>query len=157
MEAAIVDLVQALEASPLGQAMRGGRLWYPAANVAHLFGLVLLVGGIGILDLRVAGVGRAIPLAALSRLLTPIAVAGLAILAVSGFLLFAPDAGPLFESGVLRLKLALAAVAVANALVFRRVFGDFEGEAPPAARVMAVVSLGLWLTVACLGRLIAYA
>ena len=137
--------------------MRGGRLCYPAANVAHLFGLALLVGGIGILDLRVAGLGRAIPLAPLSRFLTPIAIAGLVILAISGFLLFAPDAGPLFASGLLRLKLALAAVAVANALLFRRAFGDLGNEAPPAARVMALVSLGLWLIVACLGRLIAYA
>lgn len=150
---------QALEASPLGAAMRGGlRGLYPAANVAHLFGLVLLVGGIGVLDLRVAGLGRQIPLAPLSRLLTPIAVLGLVVVAGSGFLLFAADAGPLAENRTFQWKLALAALALANALLFRRAFGDFRPGREPrvAARALAVASLALWLTVGALGRMIAY-
>ena len=152
--AGIIGLVQALEASALGEAMRSS--WYPYVNVAHLLGLVLLVGGIGVLDLRIAGLGRGIPIAPLSRLLTPFAVAGLVILVMSGFLLFAADAGPLFESNVFRLKLVLAGVALLNALVFRRAFGDLAREPTAPARVLAVVSIGLWLTVGCLGRLIAY-
>lgn len=148
----------ALEGSPLGAAMRGAKGWYPAANVAHVFGLVLLVGGIGVLDLRVAGLGRTIPLWALSRLVTPAAILGLGLLAVSGFLLFAADAGPLVKSGTFQLKMALAALALVNALAFRRLFGDFADgrEPPPLARAMAVLSIGLWLAAGALGRLIAY-
>jgi len=153
----IAEAAATLEASQLGLSMRSAPWLYPAINVAHLFGLVLLVGAIGILDLRVAGVARTIPLAPLSRFLTPFAVLGLLVLAVSGFLLFAADATPLIRSNVFRLKLALAAVAVANAAAFRIRYGDLPGEAPLAARVLAVVSIGLWLTVACLGRLIGYA
>ena len=152
--AGIIGLVQALEASALGEAMRGS--WYAYVNVAHLLGLVLLVGGIGVLDLRIAGLGRGIPIAPLSRFLTPFAVAGLVNLVVSGFLLFAADAGPLFQSNVFRLKLAFAAVALMNALVFRRAFGDLTREPTAPARALALVSLGLWLSVGCLGRLIAY-
>jgi hypothetical protein len=154
----VADAAAALEGSALGVAMRGSKGWYPAANVAHLAGLVLLVGAIGVLDLRVAGLGRALPIAALSRMLTPLAVAGLVLLAASGFLLYAADAAPLTRSWVFRTKLALAALALANALAFRRLFGDFRsGQEPPAtARAMAVVSLALWLTVGGLGRLIAY-
>jgi hypothetical protein len=156
--AGVWQAAAALEASSLGAAMRGSKGLYPAANVAHLAGLVLLVGSIGVLDLRVAGLGRSIPLIALSRLLTPLAVAGLVLLAASGFLLFSADAGPLVRSAVFQTKLALAALAAANALLFRRLFGDFapRQEPPPAARALAVLSIGLWLTVACLGRLIAY-
>jgi hypothetical protein len=151
-------LAAALEASPLGAAMRGSKGLYPAANVAHLAGLVLLVGAIGVLDLRVAGLGRTIPLAPLSRFLTPFAAAGLVLAAASGALLFSADAGPLVRSNVFLLKLTLAAVALVNALVFRRWFGDWTStrEPPVVARLMAVASIGLWLTVACLGRLIAY-
>jgi len=151
-------LAAALEATPLGAAMRGSRGLYPAANVAHLAGLVLLVGGIGILDLRVLGFGRALPLAPLSRMLTPLAVGGLCLLAVSGFLLFAADAGPLVRSTVFRLKMAVALLALVNALAFRRWFGDWDAarEPPTAARAMAAGSILAWLTVAGLGRLIAY-
>jgi hypothetical protein len=147
----------ALEASPLGAAMRESVFLYPAANVAHLFGLVLLVGAIGVLDLRVLGLGRAIPMRYLARLLTPLAVAGLLIQVFSGFLLFAADAGPLVRSAVFQLKVALIMVAVVNALAFRWAFGDMRAEAAPLrARVMAGLSIILWLGVAALGRLIAY-
>jgi hypothetical protein len=154
----ITDAAAALEGSPLGAAMRGAKGWYPAANVAHVFGLVLLVGGIGVLDLRIAGLGRQIPLLALSRLVTPIAVVGLLVLLASGFLLLSADAGPLVRSTTFRIKMLLLAVGVVNALVFRRLFGDFdEGREPPiAARFLAVASICLWLTVGALGRLIAY-
>lgn len=156
--AAVSEAAAALEGSPLGAAMRGSKGWYPAANVAHVGGLVLLVGGVGVLDLRMAGLGRAVPIAALSRMVTPLAVAGLVVLAVSGFVLFAADAGPLIRSDTFRLKMALAALALVNAFGFRRRFGDFADgrEPPPLARAMAVLSIGLWLMVGALGRLIAY-
>jgi hypothetical protein len=86
-----------------------------------------------------------------------LAVAGLVIQAGSGFMLLAADAGPLSLSWVFRAKLALIAFALANALVFRRLFGDLENETPPPlARTMAVLSLACWLGVAGLGRWIAY-
>jgi hypothetical protein len=151
-------LAAALEGSPLGAAMRGSRGLYPAADIVHLLGLVLLVGGIGLVDLRIAGLGRAIPLAPLSRLLTPFAVAGLALLAVSGIALFAADAGPLVRSRTFLLKMGLMALGLLNAFVFRRRFGDFEdGREPPAlARLLSGASLGIWLAVGALGRLIAF-
>jgi hypothetical protein len=159
LSAAFLSAVAALEASDLGAAVRGGRGVYPAVNLAHIAGLVLLVGAIGVLDLRTAGLGRAIPLPALSRMLTPLAIGGLALLTVSGFLLFAADAGPLVRSAVFKAKLALIGLALLNALVFRRLFGDFDaGREPPVlAKIMALASISFWLAAAALGRLIAYA
>jgi hypothetical protein len=158
VELAPLALVEALEASALGVAMRGSRGLYPAADIVHLLGLVLLVGGIGLLDLRIVGLGRAIPLAPLSRFLTPFAIVGLVLLAGSGIALFAADAGPLARSRTFLLKMGLMVVGLANAFVFRRGFGDFEdGRAPPAlARLLSGASLVIWLAVGALGRLIAY-
>jgi hypothetical protein len=137
--------------------MRGAPMLYPVVNVAHLLGLVLLVGGIGLLDLRIAGPGRAIPLVPLSRFLTPFAVVGLLVSVSTGALMFTADAAPLAQSPVFLWKIALAALALANALVFRRLFRDLAREPGPLARTMAVASLALWTTVAVLGRLIGYA
>jgi hypothetical protein len=152
----ITQAAAALEGSPLGAAVRSG--WYPPANVAHVLGLVLLVGAIGVLDLRIAGLGRAIPVAALSRLTTPIAVVGLGVMLASGFLLFAADAGPLVKSRTFQVKMALLALGLGNAALFRLRFGDLrDGREPPLpARLMAVASIGLWTAVGTLGRLIAY-
>lgn len=156
---AVLTLADALEASPVGAAMRGTRGLYPAVNTVHLLGVVLLVGAIGALDVRVLGGGRAIPLAPLSRYLTPAAIAGLVLLTASGVLLFLADAGPFTRSPLFQAKLVLVALAVANALIFRRCFGDFEdGSEPPAsARIMALASLGLWTAATVAGRYLAYA
>ena len=95
-------------------------------------------------------------LAALSRALTPVAVAGLVLQATSGVILFAADGRTLAASTVFHAKLFLVLAALANAALFRlrlRSDGEF---ASVAERTSAGLSLVLWLSVAVLGRLIAY-
>jgi hypothetical protein len=153
-------LAIALEASPLGAWARGSDLAYPVANLVHLLGLVLLVGGIGLLDLRLTGLFRGLPVETLSRVLTPLAIAGLVLLGLGGAVMFSADATALFASTVFRWKVALIALALANAAAFRwlwrRRMARWDVDPPPAGRVMAAGSLGLWLIVAGLGRWIAY-
>ncbi|MBB4630973.1 DUF6644 family protein [Sphingosinicella soli] len=146
----------AIEASAIGGVMRASPWAYPAANLLHLLGLVLLVGGIGFLDLRLIGAFRQIPVVALSRALTPIAVAGLVLMLLTGPLLFAADATALVRSDMFLCKMVLAAIAVANALAFRGLWRRHAGEPTPPLKLMALTSIGLWLAVAALGRLIAY-
>jgi hypothetical protein len=155
----LAEAAAELEASPLGVFVRETAWAYPAANVAHLLGLVMLVGAIGVVDLRVVGFWRALPLPALSRALTPVALIGLAVMVVSGPLLFAADARALVGSSVLGWKLALVGLALVNALLFRRLWPERRlGEAAPLlARVAAAASIGLWLWIGALGRWIAYA
>jgi len=146
----------AVEASAVGAWARGSAWAYPIANLAHLLGLVMLVGGIGAVDLRLVGAWRALPAEALSRALTPVAVAGLALFAASGAVMFAADARALVGAGTFRLKLAAIGLALANALLFRWLWRGRLDALPATGRAMAAGSLLLWLTAAALGRLIAY-
>jgi hypothetical protein len=135
----------------------GSALAYPVANVLHLLGLVLLVGGIGLVDLRVLGAFPRLPLEPLAHALTPLAVGGVLVLAASGSVMFAADAEAFAASGAFRWKLALIAVAVVNAAAFRLLLGPAGRRWQTApARIMAAASLAAWLTVATLGRMIAY-
>lgn len=130
---------------------------YAWINSAHLLGLVMLVGAIGVVDLRIAGLWRSLPLPALSRALTPVSLAGLALLVASGALLFAADAESLIRSDTFLRKLVLVALALANAIAFRLLWrGGLPADPPAAARIMAAASVLLWLTVALHGRMIAY-
>lgn len=153
-------LAAVIEASPLGNWARASSLAYPVANLLHLLGLVLLVGGIGLLDLRLAGVFTTLPLPSLSRVLTPLALGGLVLMVISGPILFAADATALAQSSTFRWKLSLIALALANAAAFRWLWqSDLErwDIAPPLpGRLMAIASVLLWLGIAALGRLIAY-
>lgn len=149
---------EAVQSSAFG--MWAGGSIYPFANVFHLLGLVMLVGGIGILDLRLAGLFRRIPVAPLSAALTPLALAGLALMVPSGVTMFAADAATLVHSPTFRWKLLLIVLALGNAILFRllwaRRLGRWDLEPPPAGRLMAAASIMLWLSVAAFGRWIAY-
>ncbi|MCX8474696.1 MAG: hypothetical protein MT490_02760 [Sphingomonas sp.] len=80
MEAALLAFAHWLEAAGVGPWGRSGSWAYPFVNSVHLLGLVMLVGGIGVVDLRLAGLWRSLPAGALSRALTPVALCGLALL-----------------------------------------------------------------------------
>lgn len=154
-----MQLAEALGASTFGQWAAASPVAYPIANLFHLLGLVMLVGGIGLLDLRIVGLFRGLPIAPLSRTLTPLAIAGLVLMVPSGVTMVAADAA-VAESPTFRWKLLLIALALASALAFRFAWqGQVDGwgdVVPGAARLMAAGSILLWLAVATLGRMIAY-
>lgn len=158
--ASIQDWAAALEASPLAEWMRGSAYAYPAANIAHLLGLVLLVGSILFLDLRLLGRGRQLSLAVVYPLLTSWALAGLVLLIVAGIAMFTADTTPLLRNPTMRLKLAAIALALGNALLFnvlwRKRLAHWDSHPPRLGRAQACFSLLIWLTTAALGRLIAY-
>lgn len=160
MEGLLLVAAQWLDAVGVGPWARGSGLVYPVANSFHLLGLVMLVGGIGVVDLRIAGLWRSLPLEALSRALTPVAILGLLIMLPSGVVLFAADGRSLAGSGIFHVKLVLIGVALANAVAFRWRWGDrvreWRHRVPGSARLMALASIGLWLAIGTLGRWIAY-
>jgi hypothetical protein len=129
---------------------------YPWANVVHVLALVLLLGGIGLVDLRLLGAFRQLPLQPLTRALVPVAATGVLILAVSGSVLFAADPA-VARSATFQIKLTLVALALANVALFRWRFGAVTDDPPPlGARLLALTSLLLWTSVAIAGRMIAY-
>jgi hypothetical protein len=150
----------ALQESGLGLAIRDALWIYPFANILHVFGVILLVGPIVALDLRLLGVGRSMPIAAASRFLTPFAIAGILLVVPSGLTLFTADAASLSTNTILRIKLLLVALGIANAIAFRvwwrgRLAG-WDADAPALGRAQAGLSILIWLSVPALGRLIAY-
>ena len=121
-----------------------------------MLGAILLVGGIGLLDLRLLGYGKGISPAALSSAVTPLALAGFAIMLISGVLLFVADAEALSGSALFWGKMVLIGVAGLNAWTFRSLFNDLPDTIPDAARGLAAGSLIMWIGVVVMGRLIAY-
>jgi hypothetical protein len=156
VEAALLILAGWLESAGISLWIRQVPWAYPATNTLHLLGLVMLVGSIGVVDLRVLGLWRQLPIGALSAALTPIAVAGLVLQGVTGLALFAADAEALAGSDIFQVKLALVSLALLNAAAFRLVWRGDQATARPLARLSAGASLGMWLAVGALGRLIAY-
>ena len=159
--AAATGLFAWLESGAVGQAMRQSFLLYPLVEILHILGFAVLLGAILTFDLRVLGLGRAIPLEAAARHCLPISVAGFALAVPMGLLLFATEATSISENPAFLFKMSLLVLAGLNMALFhvgpwRRVSSWADGPAPAAARTGAALSAGLWIGVLACGRLIAY-
>jgi hypothetical protein len=151
-----------LEMTALGQAMRQWLWLYPIVEIVHITGFVMLVGAAAMFDLRLLGLSRRLPVAAMARHLLPWSRLGLAVVAPSGVMMFVAHATEMAASPVFRLKLLLIAAAGLNAAVFHRWSfksvdaWNHNAVTPTPARVSAAVSLLLWTGVISCGRLLAY-
>ena len=127
---------------------------YPLLEVVHVFGIALLVGNLVLLELRVWGLGTALPLVALARLALGVSLAGFGLVACSGLLMFAGQPGDLIANRAFALKMGLVALAGANAGLFHARDGLLRLDR--LARAQTILSLGLWIGVMICGRWIAY-
>ncbi|MOA11066.1 hypothetical protein D3C78_1309840 [compost metagenome] len=99
---------------------------------------------------------------ALARHLLPWAVAALLLIVPAGLMMFSAHPHDFAGNDVFILKLCLIAAAGLNALLFhvgtyRSVEQWNTGHNPPGlARIQALVSMVLWISVILCGRLLAY-
>lgn len=141
---------------------------WPLNEVMHFTGLILLIGIVGMFDLRLLGVAKGIPVASLRRLL-PWGMFGFVLATVTGLLfttgiyanISVPPGTVLLNDGYLQLKLTFYFLAGINLLAFyvtgmsRAVDALGPGEdAPPLVKTFAGASLFLWFAVMYFGRLI---
>ena len=141
---------------------------WPLGETFHFFGIILLIGGIGMFDLRLLGVAKQLPVNAVRRLL-PWGVTGFIICVVTGLMFVTGvranvPSSPydVIKSNIwLQMKFLFIALAGLNLLAFyvtgmnRKVDDLGPGaNAPALAKVIAAASLFLWLGVIYFGRLI---
>jgi hypothetical protein len=117
---------------------------FPALQSVHVAGLALLVGAIVLLDLRVLGWAlRQRPVAEVEAQVRPWSRRGLALMLITGPILFAADASRYLHNPAFLIKMAVLLVALVCQFALRR------------GRLAAVLSLVLWTCVVLAGRAIA--
>jgi hypothetical protein len=154
--------LHAVEAAGIARLMRESLWLYPAVEVAHITGLAVLVGTIAMFDLRLLGIGRSMPVRALSGFLLPWTLGSLLLIVPSGLMMFSAHAADFIDNPAFKVKMLLLLCAGTNAALFRT--GVYQGVAawdvgadpPRRARVQALLSLVLWISIISCGRLIAY-
>ena len=159
----ILPFMQWLEATPGSIAIRESLMVYPLVESAHVLSLCLFLGLLALLDLRLLGFGlRGVPVSEIAGRLLPIALAGFALMVISGGLLF--YSGPLraYNNIFFRVKMVMIALAGLNAFLFhvtiyRRIADWDRDPVPPLrARLAGFFSLLLWCGVVVSGRMQAY-
>ena len=131
-----MDFLAWLQSSRLGTWV-AETLWAdPLLETFHALGMAMLIGSLGLINLRVLGYKPQLPLLG-TRDLLPLAWIGFTLNAVSGIVLFTSDAIYFFSSYTFRIKIVLIVLGGLNAMLLgHRVFRE------PGAEVGAPVSGG---------------
>ena len=153
-----------LEGSPLGHAMRDNGVWiYGIVNLTHILGVATLFGSVLILDLRLLGLWRQVPLGQLSRPTVAMAAAGFLVAAMSGSGLLATKATEYVGNPFLYIKFPAIALGLVNVLIIHRSVAwrarnmrELSPREQSRLAAMGGTSLVCWLTAISAGRMIGY-
>jgi hypothetical protein len=156
-----ISLMEWARDSWVGETIRASAWLFPMLETMHFIGLCLLFGALLIIDLRLLGLHRSIPLGAAMRFI-PVAMIGLGINLVSGVAFVATDPENYWYNAGFWTKLGLVAFGGLNALYFefaeRRALASLppDADTPTNTKIIAALSLLTWTVVLVLGRLLPY-
>jgi hypothetical protein len=130
----------------------------PTVLTLHTMGMGVLVGACWVLDLRLLGISRNIPLSAFRWVFGAVTVS-LIVNIVTGVLLFAQRATSLGTAIPFLVKMGLVIASVAtlvplHSLVFHS--DANQREVSGSARLLAIASILAWSGAITAGRLLAY-
>ena len=154
-------LVVWLKSTSISHAMTTSQWAWPVAETLHFIGLALLIGGAGLIDLRLMGVLKSVPVSAVMQLRKWAAI-GIAINVVTGVLFFVGAPDQYIDNPAWYAKLLFLGVAMVNVVMFETTQGQRmlklpAGEKSPAAfKLAGAVSMGSWLLVLYFGRMLPF-
>ena len=155
-----------LTAGPIDEFVATHDWAWPLGEILHFFGMALLIGSVGLVDARILGIGKGIPIKSLEKFV-PLGVIGFVINLLTGIMFVAgnPVGGPqeYLTNLALILKMVCVLIAGLNLLAFYALgiakqanAVEPGGDAPMSAKVVAVVSILTWFGVIYFGRFIMY-
>jgi hypothetical protein len=156
------DLALWLRGTSLSHAINQSTWLWAACETLHFLGMALLIGAIGLLDARMLGLFRQLPVGSLERLV-PWGVAGFVVNLFTGMVFFVGAPGQYIQNTAFLFKMLFIVLAGINIAMFyltglgRRVdrLGPGEG-APASAKLVAASSLFLWFGVLFWGRMLPF-
>ncbi|HUA02030.1 MAG TPA: DUF6644 family protein [Candidatus Aquilonibacter sp.] len=146
-------------ASPWGHGVRDSVWLFPFVEIFHLIALGVLGGTILILNLRLLGFRfQSDPTSELAEDVRPWMIGSIAVMLVSGFLLFSTEAVKMYGSPAFRFKMIFLVLALLFTFTIHQklVKSDDARFSRFWRSVAAIVSLALWACVGLGGRAIGY-
>jgi uncharacterized protein DUF6644 len=145
-----------LTVSPWAKVMNGPEWMFPVVQSFHFIGFAFSIGTIAIVDLRLLGLGMTRQTAAeLHSDLNRWSWIGIAMMLITGPLMFSADAPTYHYNPAFRFKMEVLTAAILYQLTFQR--WAVRDKVPPIlAKLAGLVSLALWTLVLAGGRSIAF-
>jgi len=147
-----------IEQWPYARFLKTNFIAYPLVSALHILSIGALLTSVGLMHLRLAGLAQNLPAEAFVGLLRRVAVAAFLCAVLSGLSLFSVRASDYSASPLFLTKLAIILVAVLNFMLFSVLEARVPAGAarPLSLKVMAVLSIGLWLGAMFCGRMLGF-
>ena len=150
-----------LKSTSISHIMTMSPVAWPLCETLHFIGLALLIGAAGLIDLRLMGLMRNVPIGAVMQL-RKWAALGVAINVVTGTLFFigAPDQyihNPAWKAKLLFLAVAMVNVAIFETTQGKRMLALTAGARTPRSfKIAGAVSMASWFLVLYFGRMLPF-
>jgi hypothetical protein len=147
-----------LEALPVAAwVLNSPSIWaQPTVLTVHTTGLAVVVGACWVLDLRLLGFLRSVPVASFQWVFRAVAL-GLVVNVVTGVLLFVARATTWGVAIPFMAKMALVVASAATVIPIRAyVLRSATGNVGGNPRLLAITSIVAWTATVTAGRLLAY-
>ncbi len=145
------------EATRIGHGIKESLWLFPVIESVHLLGLAVLGGSLLIVDLRMLGFGlRDQAVSSVARDARPWLLGSIAVMLVTGLALFLSESVKCYYSPAFWVKITTIPIAALFTLTVRQRVATVAVDATLVTRLVAVVSLALWFSVAAAGRWIGF-
>ena len=155
-----MEWLAAISQTVVARSLTASPTLYLLINAAHIMGIAILFGAILALDLRLLGIGRALPIAPAALYLSRLSATGLALAVATGLCLFSVRPVEYAANAAFLSKLALVGLGVVNILLIHRSSGwrRLRAGADPSAtlRLGATISILIWTGAIIAGRWIGF-
>src|SRR5467141_1727408 len=143
---ALLDFCSWLEQTPLSQTIQSTGWIVPAVQTVHILSIAAVLSSVLMIDLRLMGfLGRDQPLARVSERFLPVIWWTLPVLLATGSVMIIGEPARSLANPVFQLKMALLVAAIAVTAALHK-----------ESRIIAILSLSLWVGIVFAGRWIAY-
>ncbi|WP_289031953.1 DUF6644 family protein [uncultured Paraglaciecola sp.] len=154
-------IIDTLNATALSDWVMNNAVVFPALEIAHFLGLSLLFGSLLIVDLRVVGFAKTLPIRHVEKFIWW-AIIGFGINLISGLLFVVGDSDRYLINIAFGAKMGVIILAGLNTLYFMKRTkpqldaGLESNQLTKSAHAIAWLSLICWTAVIILGRFIPY-
>jgi uncharacterized protein DUF6644 len=146
-----------IQANALTKAMIDNDWLFPAAECVHIASFALAIGTIALVDLSLLGVGlRRNAAAQIARNTALWTLTGLVLIIFTGFLLFASDPDMYLRNASFRFKITCLVLAIVYHYTIHRKVALSQNGSGMGTKLVAGVSLALWVSVVFSGLFIAF-
>jgi len=159
----IIEMNKWLMTTNLSHAIAGRQPWiWPLCETLHFIGLALLIGCIGVLDLRMLGVAKDMSIHSIHKFV-PWGIAGFILNLITGITFYIGAPFQYVHNFAFQMKLLFIAIAGFNVMYFylggvlHKVEALGPGANPPlSAKIVSLVSIVMWFGVLYWGRMLPF-